>query len=78
MKKNITDPVAKTIGIDLGDKTHQVCMLNEAGQIVLEGKVNNTRAALEKLFATLPPATIALEAGTHSSWVSSALEEWAC
>ena len=52
MKKSITDPTIKTIGIDLGDKTHQVCMLNEAGEIVEEGTVNNTLAALESFFPT--------------------------
>lgn len=76
MKKNITDLTVTTIGIDLGDKTHQVCMLNEAGQIVNEGKVNNTLSALEKMLAPLPPARVALEAGTHSAWISTALEGW--
>jgi transposase len=28
------------------------------------------------MFSTLAPATIALECGTHSSWISSALEGW--
>ena len=76
MKKSITDLSVKTIGIDLGDKNHQVCMLNEAGQIVMEGKVNNILEALRKMFAALPPALIALEAGTHSAWISSALAGW--
>jgi len=34
MKKSITALTLKTIGIDLGDKTHQVCMLGEEGQIL--------------------------------------------
>jgi transposase len=76
MKKSSTELTVKTIGIDLGDKTHQVCMLSQDGQIVMEGKINNTRQALEKMFATLPAAVIALEAGTHSAWISSALEAW--
>lgn len=76
MKKRSTEAAIKTIGIDLGDKHHQVCMLEGDGAIVMEGKLPNTRPALEKLFAALPPATVALEAGTHSPWVSAALEEW--
>jgi transposase len=76
MKKSITELTGQTIGIDLGDKTHQVCMLSEDGQIVMEGKIPNTRPALEKMFATLAPAVIALEAGTHSAWIASALEGW--
>ena len=51
-------------------------MLDEAGQIRRETPVSNTLHALEKMFAPLLPALIALEAGTHSSWVSSALEGW--
>ena len=74
MKKNSIDLTVKTIGIDLGDRTHQVCMLNEAGEIVEEGQANNTLSAMQKIFAALPPALVALEAGTHSAWISSALE----
>jgi transposase len=66
----------QTIGIDLGDKAHQICMLDEAGQVVLEGPAPNTRQALEGMFSTLPKALVALEAGTHSPWVSAALEGW--
>ena len=34
-------------------------------------------AALKKTFATLPPPVmVALEAGTHSPWISAALEGW--
>jgi transposase len=65
-----------TIGIDLGDRRHQVCMLDGQGQIIEEGKIDNTQIALEKMFAALPPALIALEAGTHSAWISAALEGW--
>jgi transposase len=75
MKKNITDQTIKTIGIDLGDKTHQVCMLNQDGAIVREDKIPNTRQALEKMFASMPRVRIALEAGTHSPWISALLED---
>ena len=67
---------AYTIGIDLGDTRHQVCVLDPEGRIVEEGKIDNTRAALEVMFATRPPSLVALEAGTHSPWISAALEGW--
>lgn len=76
MKKRITLDAVRAIGIDLGDKSHQVCMLSEDKKVVLETPVTNTKDALEKMFSMLAPATIALECGTHSSWVSSALEGW--
>jgi transposase len=65
-----------TIGIDLGDRKHQFCILDEHGQILEEGKLDNTRVALAQKFMAVEPALIALEAGTHSPWISAALEEW--
>jgi transposase len=68
--------LAQTIGIDLGDNSHQLCMLDAAGQIVMEGAMPNTMASLEKFFAALPKTLIAMEAGTHSPWISAALAAW--
>jgi len=65
-----------TIGIDLGDKSHRYCMLNEAGEVVMEGEVSSSLEALKKMFSRLAPARIALEAGTQSAWVSRELERW--
>jgi len=64
-----------TLGLDLGDRSHQVCVLDAAGQIVREGTLPNTRPALAKLLAEFPRATVALEAGTHSPWISRFLQE---
>lgn len=76
MNETSTMTYTQTIGIDLGDRTHQICVLDAQGKITREGKVNNTRPALEKMFAALPPALVALEACTHSAWISAALEDW--
>lgn len=76
MKKRITLDAVKAIGIDLGDKSHQVCMLSEDKKVVLETSLSNTHEALENMFSTHPSTTIALECGTHSAWISSALEGW--
>ena len=65
-----------TIGIDLGDKAHRYCMLNEAGEVVMEGEVSSSLEALKKMFSRMEPARIALEAGTQSAWVSRELEGW--
>ena len=35
-----------TLGLDLGDRSHHVCVLDAAGQIVREGALSNTRPAL--------------------------------
>ena len=59
-----------TLGLDFGDRSHYVCVLDAAGQIIHEGPVVNDRAALASLLTNYPAATVALEAGTHSPWIS--------
>jgi transposase len=67
------NPAKFTIGLDLGDRRHTVCVLNEAGDIVTEETLSNTRAALEVFSARFPGATLVMETGTHSPWVSRLL-----
>ena len=68
-------PGGFTLGLDLGDRSHHVCVMDATGQIVREGSLLNTRPALAKLMAEFPRATIAMEAGTHSPWISRYLTE---
>jgi hypothetical protein len=63
-------PSGFTLGLDLGDRQHHVCVLDVAGQIIREASLPNTRPALAQLLADFPRATVALEAGTHSPWIS--------
>src|ERR1017187_8166395 len=63
-------PSGFTLGLDLGDRSHHVCVMDATGQIIREGALSNTRPALAKLLAEFPRATVALEAGTHSPWIS--------
>src|SRR5271170_5721375 len=64
-----------TLGLDLGDRQHHVCVLDASGQIIREASLPNTRPALALLLADYPRATVALEAGTHSPWISRFLAE---
>ncbi len=64
-----------TVGIDLGDKVSRVCVLDQDGAIIEESSVRTTDGALRQRFAAMPPTRVALEAGTHSPWVSRLLEE---
>src|SRR6202162_1067807 len=84
MKKNST--VAKnrneifkqpklTIGLDLGDRWSFYCVLDEAGQVILEQKLPTTPEAMKQTFGKIPRSLIALETGTHSPWVSRLLSE---
>ena len=83
--KNVVPPVVPTstptassgftLGLDLGDRQHHVCVLDAAGTIVREASLPNTRPALQQLLADFPRSTVALEAGTHSPWLSRYLTD---
>src|SRR6202162_2522305 len=64
-----------TIGLDLGDRFSWYCVLNEAGEVVLEQKVATTPKAMKEVFVGMPRSRMALETGTHSPWVSRVLSE---
>jgi len=62
-----------TIGMDLGDKNHALCILDKAGKVIKQTTITNTSDDIKKFFAKYKGATIALEAGTHSPWISRRL-----
>jgi transposase len=59
-----------TIGLDLGDRFSHYCILNEAGEVILEQELPTTPKGIEQVFSRIPRSRIALETGTHSPWVS--------
>ena len=67
--------VGMTIGIDLGDVWSHYCTLNEDGEVVDRGRFRTTPSGVEKWFTDVPRARVAMEAGTHSIWVSEQLRE---
>ncbi len=62
-----------TIGLDLGDRTSQYCILNAAGEVIQRDKVATTKADLRRTFELAGRVRIVMEAGTHSPWVSRCL-----
>src|SRR6202790_802079 len=64
-----------TIGLDLGDRSSFYCVLNGAGEVILEERVATNPEAMKKTFSTMPLGRIALETGMHSPWVSRVLSE---
>jgi len=65
-----------TAGLDLGDKSSYLCLLDtDGGEAIEEGRVRTTPEALRRRFASERPMRVAIEAGTHSPWVSRLLEE---
>lgn len=64
-----------TVGMDMGDKNHVLCVLDAKGEVQERSTVTNTATAIRKHFGKMEPCRVALEAGTHSRWVSKILEE---
>src|SRR5256885_10860126 len=64
-----------TIGLDLGDRWSNYCVLDEAGEVLLEQKLPTTPEAMKQTFERIPRSLMALETGTHSPWVSRLLRE---
>ena len=69
MKKNTI------IGIDLGDKFHIAVVFDNEGNELSTTRVTNTKVSISKFFQSYPDATVAMEAGTHSPWISRMLME---
>src|SRR6266849_2331319 len=64
-----------TIGLDLGDRWSYYCVLDEAGEVLLEQKLATTPEAMKQTFERIPRSLLALETGTHSPWLSRLLKE---
>ena len=67
-----------TIGMDLGDKNNAVYILDKSGREVLSGTIDNNADAIREFFSQYPGATVAIEAGTHSPWISRQLTAMGC
>jgi hypothetical protein len=84
MKKNSTVATKRkkifrekklTIGMDLGDRFTYYCVLDEAGEVVVEQKLATTKQAMKQAFSRMPSSRVALETGAHSPWVSRQLTQ---
>lgn len=67
-----------TIGMDLGDQNHVVVVMDEKGNEIEIKTIHNTERSLRKFFSRYKKATVAIEAGTHSPWISRLLKELGC
>jgi transposase len=63
-----------TVGLDLGDRRHRFCTLDDRGEVVEEGSICNDRDSLRKLAGRYHGALGVMEAGAHSPWISRLLE----
>ena len=74
-RRQIFKPAKLTIGLDLGDRFSHYCILDEAGNVILEDSLPTTPKAIQQVFGKIPRSRIALETGTHSPWVSRQLTQ---
>lgn len=74
--KHLSRPMARTvIGLDLGDRFSYFFAIDRHGEMLGDGRLRTTPEALGEYFGRVEPTRIAIEAGTHSPWVSRLLEE---
>ena len=65
-----------TAGLDLGDKYSYFFVLdNESGKMIEEGRLRTTPDDLRRRFDSEEQMKIAIEVGTHSTWVSRILHD---
>lgn len=59
-----------TVGIDIGDKFSQFCLVDADG-VVEEARVRTSVEAFRTRLGALDPSLVVIEVGTHSRWVRS-------
>lgn len=74
--ENGSTRLERVVGMDLGDRSSRLCVLEgSTGEVLEESRLQTTRKALEQRFSGSERMRIALEVGSHSRWVSRCLEE---
>ena len=62
-----------TIGCDLGDKYSELAIIDATGSLVERKRLKTTSTSFQRSFSRRKPATVVLEVGMHSPWVSQLL-----
>ena len=74
MGKGITTRHGLTIGLDVGDKHTVGCVLSSEGEVLETFRMATTPAAVRRTLEGFEPSRVVLEVGTHSPWMSRAVE----
>ena len=62
------------IGIDLGDKNSDVCVMDGSGEVKERFRLRMKAADLQAYFVTVARSRVAMEAGGQSRWVAEVIE----
>lgn len=74
MSKSTADRPTQTVGLDVGDRSTQICVLNADGEILEEASVRTTEEAYRSRFAGGKRLRMVLEVGPHSPWTTRLLD----
>jgi len=74
MAKDI-ERALQVIGVDLGDRHSQVCVLDAEGEVTEESRVVTSAEAFARHFSGRPRSRVVLETGTHANWVHDLLAQ---
>ncbi len=65
-----TNSSTTTLGIDLGDRKHSICVLGADGKVLGESTITNSRESMARLSKKHPGALVVMEVGMQSPWIS--------
>lgn len=75
MDNAIRVAVQAVVGVDLGDRSSQVCRLDrETGAILEEKRLSTTSSSFQRYFEGAGRSLVIVESGTHTPWVRRLLE----
>lgn len=57
-----------TVGVDLGDRRSNFCILGLDGEKLTEGELVTTQESFAEFFQSMAAARVIIEVGTHSAW----------
>ena len=72
---NQGETMALYIGVDLGDKMSDVCVLDQEGEVREQFRLRMKGRDFHAYFAAIPRSRVALEAGAQSRWVAELVEQ---
>jgi transposase len=58
-----------TVGVDLGDKWSNYCIVGLGGETLAEGQIRTRKQEVAEFFQALAISRVVIEVGTHSAWV---------
>jgi transposase len=62
-----------TVGVDLGDRWSNYCILGLSGETLAEGQIATRREEVRGFFQGLAISRVVIEVGTHSAWIQEVI-----